>query len=80
MVAMPLPLSTNLIELGSDPDSVRAGVGTPFVVTTKVPSSLTVNVVLLALVMAGGPVTVMVRVGGLGSVEPKLSVTVRDAP
>ena len=80
IVAVPLPLSTKVIGWGSDPDSVRTGAGTPEVVTTKVPNWLTVKVVPLALVMAGGLVTVMVRVGGLGSVEPKLSVTVRDTP
>jgi hypothetical protein len=65
--------------LGNDPDSFRAGDGEPVVVTVKFPAVPTVKVVLLALVIDGAPVTVIVRVGGLASVEPRLSVTVKDA-
>jgi hypothetical protein len=39
--------------LGSAPVSTKDGVGVPVVVTMNVPAAPTVNVVLLALVMAG---------------------------
>ena len=50
---VPLPLSTKVTPLGSAPDSVRAGAGKPLVVTVNVPAAPTLNVALLALVMAG---------------------------
>ena len=52
-VAVPLPLSLNVTGLGSDPDSVRLGLGEPVVVTVNVPALPTVKVVLFALVIAG---------------------------
>ena len=52
-VAVPLPLSTNVMPPGSAPVSLRVGVGNPVVVTVNVPAVPTVKVVLLALVMAG---------------------------
>ena len=65
IVAVPLPLSTNVIGWGSDPDSVRAGVGEPVVVTVKLPAVPTVKIVLLALVI-------------VGAVVPELTVSVKD--
>jgi hypothetical protein len=44
----------NVTPLGSAPVSVRVGVGDPVVVTVKLPAVPTVNVVLAALVIAGG--------------------------
>ena len=52
-MAVPLPLSLNVTRLGSAPVSVSDGVGDPVVVTVKLPAVPTVNVVLLALVIAG---------------------------
>jgi hypothetical protein len=44
----------NVTPLGSAPVSVRVGVGAPVVVTVKLPAAPTENVVLAALVIAGG--------------------------
>ena len=52
-VAVPLPLSTKLTPLGRFPVSLIAGAGVPVVVTVKLPSVPTVNVVSSADVMAG---------------------------
>ena len=65
IVAVPLPLSTNVMGWGSDPVSVRAGIGEPLVVTVKLPAVPTVKVVLLALVI-------------VGAVVPELTVSVKD--
>jgi len=53
-----VPLSTpvaavNVTPVGSVPDSLRVGAGKPVVVTVNVPAAPTVNIVLVALVMAG---------------------------
>ena len=53
-----VPLSTpvvvlNVTPVGSNPVSVKVGAGSPVAVTVKVPGAATVNVVLLALVIAG---------------------------
>ena len=60
-VAVPLWLSTKVTPLGSAPASVRDGIGAPVAVTEKVPDVPTVNVVLLALVMADDWVTVNMK-------------------
>jgi hypothetical protein len=52
-VAVPFPLLTNVTPLGSAPLSLTDGVGVPVAVTVKLPAVPTVNVVLLALVIAG---------------------------
>ena len=52
-VAVPFPLFMNVTPLGSAPVSVRVGVGVPVVVTVKLPAVPTVNVAVLALVIAG---------------------------
>jgi hypothetical protein len=81
-VPVPFPLSLNVTPLGSAPVSLSEGVGVPVAVTVKLPAMPTVNVVLFALVIAGAAcptLTVTVRVGGLGSVTPELSVTVSEA-
>ena len=52
-VAVPFPLVTNVTPLGSAPLSLTDGVGVPVAVTVKLPAVPTVNVVLLALVIAG---------------------------
>src|SRR5437879_1209932 len=60
-VPVPFPLSVKVTPLGSGPASTRAGGGKPVVITVndaKVPS---VNVVLVALVMAGASSTVSVK-------------------
>ena len=43
-MAVPLPLSANVTPEGKDPVSVMAAVGSPFVVTVKLPSVPAVNV------------------------------------
>lgn len=51
-----VPLRTPAVKVTPDgkvPDSVMVGVGKPVAVGVKVPAVLTVNVVLLALVIAG---------------------------
>jgi len=60
-VAVPFPLSRNVTPVGSAPVSLSEGVGTPDVVTLNVPAAPAVNVTLLALVIAGGLLTVMVN-------------------
>ena len=63
MVAVPFPLSTKVIGLGSVPlVMLRLGIGLPLVVTGKVPFTPTVNVALLLLVICGGEFTVIVTV------------------
>ena len=52
-VAVPSPLSVNETPDGSAPDSLSDGVGTPLVVTVKLPARPVWNVVFEALVMAG---------------------------
>ena len=58
-----VPLSTPVVELsvtplGSAPVSVKVGAGEPVAVTVNVPGVATVNVALVALVIAGGTPTV----------------------
>lgn len=60
-VAVPLPLSMKVTPVGSAPLSFNAGVGEPLVVTVNAPAAPAVNVALLALVIAGGPTTVSVK-------------------
>jgi hypothetical protein len=63
IVAVPLPLSLKVTGLGNEPDSLRAGVGEPVVVTVKLPAAPTEKVVLLALVILGAvPPAATVRV------------------
>ena len=52
-MAVPLPLSVNVTPVGSAPVRVRVGLGVPVVVTVNDPAVPIVNVVLLALVIAG---------------------------
>ena len=52
-IPVPFPLSLKVTPLGSAPVSVRVGAGVPVVVTENVLAVPTVNVVLLALVIAG---------------------------
>jgi hypothetical protein len=60
IVAVPLPLSTKVIGLGSVPEvTFSAGVGLPVAVTGKVPFTPTVNVALFPLVICGGACTVI---------------------
>jgi hypothetical protein len=62
IVAVPFPLSTKVMGLGSDPVSVNVIGRVPVVVTVKEPFAPTVNVALLALVICGGTFTVIVTV------------------
>ena len=73
---MPLPLSRNVTPAGSDPLTAIAGVGLPMAVTVKVPGVPAVNVVVLALVMLGGPLTVSVK--ACGALEPIVFVAVNE--
>ena len=75
-VPVPFPLSTNVIPLGSAPASAREGAGKPAVVTLNVPAVPTVNVALLALVIAGGRPTVSVKLWLAGDPTPLLGVNV----
>ena len=60
---MPLPLSTNVTPAGSAPVTLSAAVGVPTVVTVNVPGDCRrVKVVVFALVNAGAPLTVSVKV------------------
>jgi len=80
-VPVPLWLSTKVTPLGSAPISVRVGVGVPVVVTENVPAAPTVNVVLLALVIAGaalGLFTVTVKAWVAGVPTPLLAVNVME--
>ncbi len=61
-VAVPLPLSLNVMPVGSAPDSVIAAVGLPVVVTENDPAVPTVKVAAPPLVMAGACRTVIVSV------------------
>jgi hypothetical protein len=54
-------LFRNVTPLGSAPVSVKDGVGAPVAVTVKLPAVPTVNVVLLALLIAGAWLTVSVK-------------------
>ena len=74
-VAVPFPLSLNVTPLGNAPDSVSDGAGAPVVVTVKFAGLPTVNVVLLALVMAGELCRVYVAVA-TGLVENPLAVAI----
>jgi len=74
-------LSTKVTPLGSAPISVRVGVGVPVVVIENVPVAPTVNVVLLALVIAGaalGLFTVTVKAWVAGVPTPLLAVNVME--
>jgi len=72
-VAVPLPLSWKLTPLGNVPDWLMLGVGDPVVVTVNVPNAPTVNVVLLALVIAGGsPITMVTLTSWLSTVAVPL--------
>ena len=51
----------NVTPEGSAPDSERAGAGVPVAVTVNVPAVPTVNVVFVALVIAGAWFTVSVK-------------------
>jgi hypothetical protein len=80
-VAVPFPLFTNVTPLGRVPVSVTDGVGAPVVVTVKLPAVPTVNVVLLALVIAGAAgaaFTVKVKVWLAELPTPLLAVIVRE--
>jgi hypothetical protein len=76
---VPLPLSVKVTPLGSAPDSLRAGAGKPVVVTAKVPAVPTVNVAVLALVMAGAWSTLRVKafVAVIAGVLESVAVTVK---
>ena len=67
---------TNVTPLGNAPVSVSESVGVPVAVTVKLPAVPTVNVVLLALVIAGAWVTVTVKGWLAGAPTPLLAVIV----
>ena len=60
-VAVPFALSLKVTPFGSAPVCVKAGVGTPVVVTLNDPAAPTLKVVVLALVIAAGWFTVRVK-------------------
>jgi len=68
---------TNVTPLGSVPVSDSVGVGVPVVVTAKVPNAPTVNVAVLALVIAGAWFTFNVKLWLAGVPTPLLAVIVR---
>ena len=77
-----VPLSTPLDALkvtpaGNAPDSLRVGAGDPLAVTVKLPALPTVNVVLLALVIAGAWLTVSVKLCVAAEPTPLEAVNVR---
>ena len=81
VLAPGVPLSTpvvalNVTPLGSVPLSLRVGVGEPVAVNVNEPAVPTVNVVLLALVMAGGWLTVSVKLWVAFVPTPLLAVKV----
>ena len=74
---MPLPLSTNVTPAGSaTPPSVRVGSGNPVAVTVKVPAAPIVNLIALALVIAGACFTVNVKLCVTGVPTPLVAVNV----
>ncbi len=78
-VAVPLLLLVNVTPAGSAPSSVidiDALVGTPVVVTVKVPAWLIVKVVLFALVIVGAWFTVSVKLCVALGAMPLLAVIV----
>jgi hypothetical protein len=78
-VAVPFPLSEKLTPVGSDPDSLRSGVGVPVVVTVKEPEEPSLKIVLLDEVMFGAcstEVTVSVKLWFAGLPTPLLAVKV----
>jgi len=64
----------NVTPVGSAPVSLNVGAGNPVAVTVNVPAVPTVNVVLLALVMAGGWPTVSVKFWVAAVPTPLLAV------
>ena len=64
-MAVPLEFAVMVTPLGSVPESVTPGVGDPVVVTVKLPAVPSVNVVALALVMAGAWVAGAEQLGNL---------------
>jgi hypothetical protein len=63
IVAVPSPLLVKVTGFGSVPVvTLNVGVGLPVVVTVNVPFAPCVNVVLLALVICGGALTVICTV------------------
>ena len=77
-VPVPFLLSLKVTPLGSVPVSVRDGVGAPVVVTAKLPAAPIVNVVLLALVIAGTWFTVRVKLWLAAAPTPFLAVIVSE--
>ena len=75
-VAVPSPLSTKVTPVGRGPDSVRAGVGKPVVVTVNDPAVPTAKVLALALVMAGAWSTVRVKLWVASGDTPLAAVMV----
>lgn len=73
-VAVPLWLSANVTPAGNGLVSVKVGVGVPVVVTENVPAVPTVNVVLLALVIANAASTVSVKVWTAAAPTPFAAV------
>ena len=78
-VAVPSLLFTKVTPLGNAPVSVidmLAFVGKPVAVTVKVPATLVWNVVLFALVIAGGWFTVSVKLCCAFGATPLFAVIV----
>ena len=75
-VAVPSPLSLNLTPRGSPPFSDKPGVGTPVVVTVRVPAWPTAKVVWSALVIPGAWLTVRVKLWVASGPTPFVAVIV----
>jgi hypothetical protein len=69
----------NVTPLGNAPASLKVGAGEPLVVTVKLPAVPTVNVVLLALVIAGPVIVAIVNMNACVALlpTPLLAVNVR---
>ena len=76
IVAVPLPLSVNVMPAGSAPVSVSFGAGAPVVVTVKLNGAPTIEEADAALVMAGATFSVRVSVAPV----PRLTQSDRLPP
>ena len=76
IVAVPLPLSVNVIPAGSAPVSVSAGAGAPVVATVKLNGAPTIEDADAALVIAGATFSVRVSVAPV----PRFTQSDRSPP
>ena len=77
-MAVPFPLFANVTPFGTVPVAVSEGVGAPVAVTVKLPTVPAVNVVLVAVVIAGAWLTVSVKGWLTGVPTPLPAMVVRE--